>query len=304
MRTSRLRQGLRLTICLALGVSAGLARGADDKVKPPLLLEQADLEKKLSEPKLRILDPRPKAEYDKGHIPGAVWVDTKPVSTLASRPGGLTDKTAWQAWITPLGIEPETQVIVVDGKRQLDAARLWWLLRHLGVENVGLVNGAYPLWVAGHRPVSTDVPKVKPHAFPVSFRPDWLATKDDVLTAIKDGSARVVDARTTAEYTGEDAKSRKGGHVPTACRVEWTDLVDKDGRFLDESTLRSKLAGLGLEGTAPAITHCQGGGRASVDAFVLRRLGIPARNYYLGWSDWGNAEETPVVKGTDPGSKP
>jgi len=286
-----------------LGLVTTTAAGAEPGV-PPALLEHDALQKRLSEPKLRLLDPRPKAEYDQGHIPGAVWVDPKAVAALASRPGGLMDKEAWQAWITPLGIKEDSQVIVYDGKRQLDAARLWWLLRHLGVENVGLVNGAFPLWVSEKHPVTTDAPKVAPHAFPVKFRGGWLATKSDVLSAIKEGSARVVDARTQAEYTGADVKSKKGGHVPTACRLEWSDLVDQDGRFLDQATLRSKLASAGIEGDKPAITHCQGGGRASVDAFVLQRLGIPARNYYPGWSDWGNAEDTPIVQGTKPGSKP
>ena len=50
------------------------------------------------------------------------------------------------------------------------------------------------------------------------------------------------------------------------------------------------------------ITHCQSGGRASVDAFVFERLGFPTRNYYLGWSDWGNVEDTPVETG--PATKP
>ena len=91
--------------------------------------------------------------------------------------------------------------------------------------------------------------------------------------------------------------SKRGGHIPAACHLEWSDLVDKDGRFLDPSALRARLAKLGIKPGEPVITHCQGGGRASVDAFALERLGLPTRNYYLGWSDWGNAEQTPVTTG-------
>jgi thiosulfate/3-mercaptopyruvate sulfurtransferase len=81
-------------------------------------------------------------------------------------------------------------------------------------------------------------------------------------------------------------------------------LVDEDGRFLDGGALRAKLSALGVKPGQPVITHCQGGGRASVDAFALERLGHPARNYYLGWSDWGNAADTPVEAGQGTAKRP
>jgi thiosulfate/3-mercaptopyruvate sulfurtransferase len=80
--------------------------------------------------------------------------------------------------------------------------------------------------------------------------------------------------------------------------------VDEDGRFLDEAALRTKLSRAGVQPGEPVIIHCQSGGRASVDAFVFERLGSPTRNYYLGWSDWGNADETPVETGTEANRKP
>jgi thiosulfate/3-mercaptopyruvate sulfurtransferase len=61
---------------------------------------------------------------------------------------------------------------------------------------------------------------------------------------------------------------------------------------------------LGVKPGQPVITHCQGGGRASVDAFVLERLGHPARNYYLGWSEWGDTQEMPFAARTEPGKIP
>jgi thiosulfate/3-mercaptopyruvate sulfurtransferase len=85
--------------------------------------------------------------------------------------------------------------------------------------------------------------------------------------------------------------------MPAACHLEWNNLVGKDGRFLPEPDLRAKLEKAGVRPGEPVITHCQGGGRASVNAFVLERLGYPTRNYYESWADWGNAEDTPVEAG-------
>jgi thiosulfate/3-mercaptopyruvate sulfurtransferase len=149
--------------------------------------------------------------------------------------------------------------------------------------------------------VTAEVRTVRSVPFRVAFRRDRLATRSDVLGALKVGSARVVDARSAAEYAGSEVRSRRGGHIPGACPLEWTDLVDKDGRFLDEATLRARLDQSGVKPGTPVITHCQGGGRASVDAFVTERLGFPTRNYYPGWSDWGNADETPVEAGAAKG---
>src|SRR3954454_7256242 len=118
---------LPVLACWASDPAGGAAR----------LLTFAELEERLGEPTLRILDVRPKADYDKGHIPGALWVDAKAVEALAARPGGLTDRPAWEKWIAPLGLAPESEVLVYDANRQLDAARLWWLLGYLGVARHG-----------------------------------------------------------------------------------------------------------------------------------------------------------------------
>ena len=274
---------------------------ASEPERPTTLLVSFDvLQKRLDAPSLRLLDARPKPDYDKGHIAGAVWVDAKAVETLAARPGALTDKAAWESWVAPLGIGPETEVVVYDASRQLDAARIWWLLRYLGAENVGLIDGGFPLWEREGRPTTTDALAVRPRPFKVAFRTERHATRADVLTALKGGGlARVIDARSDAEHTGAEKRSKKGGHIPTACHLEWATLVDKDGRFLDEPALRAKLEKIGVKPGEPVITHCQGGGRASVDAFVFERLGFPTRNYYLGWSDWGNADDTPVAAGRE-----
>jgi len=289
-----------LLATVALVLVAAVAPAA-----PPAALGGFDeVQRRLAAPvaNLRLLDPRPRAEYDKGHLPGAVWVDVKAAETLAGRPGGLADADAWSAWVAPLAVGPESDVLVYDGDRQLAAARVWWLLRYLGFDRVGLVDGNIKLWASEGRPVSTEPARVEPRPARITFRPDRHATRPEVLAALAGQGARVVDARTEGEYTGAQARSKRGGHIPTACRIEWTDLVRPDGRFLDEPALRARVDRAGLRPGEPVITHCQGGGRASVDAFVFERFGFPTKNYYLGWSDWGNADETPVAVGNEPGA--
>jgi thiosulfate/3-mercaptopyruvate sulfurtransferase len=282
-----------LAIALVLLAAVAFAASAADENLARLVTFD-ELQKRLGNPELRVLDARPKADYDKGHVPGAVWVDTKAVEAMAAKPGGLVDRAAWEAWISHLGIGPKTEVVVYDAKRQLDAARLWWVLAYLGADRIGLLDCNFPLWAAQKRPVATDVPKVEALSFKVAFRAGRHATRAEVFSAVTSKSAMIVDARTDGEYAGTDKRAKRAGHVPTSCHIEWTNLVDKDGRFLDVPTLRAKFAKAGLKGGEPVITHCQSGGWASVNAFVLEQLGFKTRNYYLAWSDWGNADETPV----------
>ncbi len=243
----------------------------------------------------RLLDVRPRAEYDAGHIEGATWVDVKQARAIASRPGGLTDRDAWFDWLAPLGIHNRSVVRIISDDRQLEAARIWWLLRYLGVQNVGLVNGNFSLWKAQRRPVTQIVEEIKPITFPVDFQTDRLATREDVFSALKEKDARIVDARTAEEWTGKELRAKRGGHIPDACRLEWVNLVDNDGRFLSLDKLKARIKAAGIKPGEPVIAHCQSGGRASVDAFVFEMLGYPTRNYYLSWSDWGNADDTPIT---------
>ncbi len=202
--------------CGALDLRDARCRGED--VVAPAGLVRGVGAARLGDPKLRVLDARSKADYDKGHIPGAVWVDAKAVAALAVKnPGVLTDRKAWESRLAPLGIAPNTEVYLYDANRQLDAARLWWLLGYLGVERAGLVNGGFPLWAAENRPVTTEVPTVALSSFKVAFRNHWNATRAEVLAAIQAKSARIVDAgaggRMRAGKAGE-AWGAYSGSVP------------------------------------------------------------------------------------------
>ncbi|MGC8638443.1 MAG: sulfurtransferase [Isosphaeraceae bacterium] len=281
-----------------------LAQGPAPEKSAARLVGFDELQHRLADPNLRLLDARPRDDYDMGHIQGAVWVDVKAAEKLAARPGGLADRAAWEAWLEPLGIGPDSHVLIYDAKRQLDAARVRWLLSYLGVDHVGLVNGGFPLWEKEQRPVTYEPAKVQPRRYAVHFQKGRLAGRGDVLAALRQGKSQIIDARTEAEHTGAVKRSKRGGRIPRACPAEWTKFVDADGRFLDELALKAILSKAGVKSGEPVITHCQSGGRASVDAFVFEHLGFPTRNYYLGWSDWGNADDTPVESGPAAKSTP
>lgn len=274
---------------------------ADDREAGPSLIGHEALQARLKAPNVRILDARPRADYDKGHIPGAVWADPKPFQGL-TKAEAIRDRAAWARAIAPLALSPEIdQVYVYDSARQHDAARLWWLLSYAGVKRVGLVDGGFALWEREKRPVTAEAASPAPYEFGPEFRADRLASRDEVRDASKGGSVQLLDARSAEEYRGEKVakNQRAGGHIPGARSLDGYALVDEDGRFRGVDEQRRAAGGAGVAPDRPVIVYSQGGARSAIVAFAFERLGVPTRHYVPGLSDWASDPQAPIATGQE-----
>ena len=244
---------------------------------------------------------RPKADFEKSHIPGARWVDIKAFQNV-SRPENFADRSAWDQALVPLAISPDSEVYVYDDARQHDAARIWWLLSYAGVERVGLVDGGFSLWERQHRPVNSESPAAQPTRLDIRFHASRVANRADVQAAIDKEGTQLVDARSEAQYRGETQPSDGGpaGHIPSARSLDGYDLVDADGRFLDVDAQRARLAKAELAADRPIIVYSQAGSRSALVVFALERLGIHARHYFHGVPDWSKGQSAPFVLGARP----
>jgi thiosulfate/3-mercaptopyruvate sulfurtransferase len=292
--------GWMAALSLAVPVLARAAEPDNNKLEGPPLIAHEAVQKRLNDPNLRLLDVRPRAEYEKGHIPGAFWVDNKALGELA-RGDSFADKEAWARILSPLGIGPDAEVYVYDANRQHDAGRVWWPLWYAGVPRVGLVDGGFPLWQRDGRTVSTEAPAIQAREFAVNFHPRRAAARAEVQSASQGGESQLLDVRSPAEYRGE-AKPQNGGragHIPTARSLDAYTLVDGDGRFLDPALQRERLTQAGIVPQRPLIVYSQTGSRSGLAIFALRRLGIPARHYSAGFSDWISDPQAPVIQGDE-----
>ncbi len=259
---------------------------------PELLMEAPELARLVAANKVQLLDTRPKARYDASHIPGALWVDSAAWSkAFAAAP----DKDDWTRRLGALGLQPDTTVVVY-GDDPREPARAWWTLRYWGFRDVRLLDGGWQAWTSQNSTVSKEVPKVTPTAPKLTAHPERLATKEQVLKTVHGKDRQIIDARSEKEYCGEDTRARRGGAIPGAKNLDWTDLLNKDGRFKSADQLRQLFKEHDISLKEPAVTYCQSGGRASVMAFALELMGVKeVRNYYRSWNEWGNDSETPVV---------
>jgi thiosulfate/3-mercaptopyruvate sulfurtransferase len=287
---------LRL-VCLALLVTAPTAAGAGLKAKyarPDLLLEPAELLKPEVAKKFRILDARPRPKYQAGHIPGAFWVNHALWSKAFNSDPSPED---WGKRIAALDIGGTDRPVVVYADDVREAARIWWILRYWGLTDVRLLNGGWRVWQESGGPEEKGDREVAGGTLKVTAHPERLATRGQLLRNLKEKTLSVLDARSAGEYCGETKKAERGGSIPAATHLEWSDVLDpKSRRFKAPATLAKLFKDAGVDLKRPQVTYCQSGGRAAVLAFALELMGAnEVRNYYRSWAEWGNAADTPVV---------
>jgi thiosulfate/3-mercaptopyruvate sulfurtransferase len=178
-----------------------------------------------------------------------------------------------------------------------DAARVWWMLKYLGVEDVALLNGGWAAWVKEGRPTTTAVPAVEAIGFEPAFQADRLEEIDTLKEAVRSGKAKVVDTRSRDEFTGKEVRGKRGGHVPGATHLDWKELVAADGRFKPPEELRRLFRQHGILPDQAPVCYCQSGGRASVEAFALELAGYPKVKLFLrGWEQWSGDPDAPAEK--------
>ncbi|CAG0949516.1 thiosulfate/3-mercaptopyruvate sulfurtransferase [Anaerolineae bacterium] len=249
----------------------------------------------LADSQVRLLDVSSKKElYDQGHLPGAVYVN---VSELASPKNAPTSLARLETRLGELGIKRDTTLVLYDDMQSLYAARAFWLLKQVGHERVAVLNGGSARWTQEKRETSKETPKVAPTAYSAApATPGYRATWDYVLPRLQKTGIALVDARTPAEYTGEQVRGARGGHIPGAVNVEWNKAMRPDGTFRSAEELERLFQRAGVTRDSEIITYCQTGVRGSHAWFVLKYLlGFKNVTLYEGsWEEWSAKGELPV----------
>jgi thiosulfate/3-mercaptopyruvate sulfurtransferase len=205
----------------SLLLTLALAAAPVSYPNPSLLVEPADFAK--SPTAVRVLDVRGRNLYDRGHAPGAVWVDVMAWSRAFN--ANPDDSAGWAKRLGAAGVDPAKPVVVI-GEAVNEAARTWWLLRYWGCSDVKLVNSGWAGYVAASGPVSTDDVKPAPITVTLTPRPERLATKRQLLDALKGQPPQIVDARSKDEFCGTAETAKRNGAIPGAVHLEWNETLD------------------------------------------------------------------------------
>ncbi|PJF10331.1 sulfurtransferase [Pseudorhodobacter sp. MZDSW-24AT] len=217
-------------------------------------------------------------------VPIADWVR----HALKSR-SGLDDDAYWLEAFTRLGVGPDALTVVIDDGRMTEAARVWFMLQYFGLPAAVLNGGVDALDMSPQQaPDYTGQLVLVPGSGSVELR------DRDTLKGELD-RVQIFDARTQAEYRGEDLKgNNRGGHLPGARNLSHADLLDGT-RLKPAATIARMLDETGLDGGKPIVSHCNGGGRAALAALAAMVSGRSRVSvYYLSFADWAADESCPI----------
>jgi thiosulfate/3-mercaptopyruvate sulfurtransferase len=275
---------------------------------PEVLVETNWVNDHLKDSNVRVVevDYDPTANYNLGHIPGAVLFDwRKDMNDPLAR--DIISKQRLEELLGNAGVTNNTTMVLYGDFNNWFAAFVFWIMKYYGIEKIVLMNGGRKKWIAEDRQIAKDTPSYPRASFKATEPKEDLRTYlDYVRRSLNDKKKILVDVRSPAEFTGEitappeypNEHAQRGGHIPSAVNIPWSQAVRQDGTFKSAQELSTLYQGKGVTADKEVLTYCRIGERSSFTWFVLKYLlGYPnVKNYDGSWAEWGNMIRNPIEK--------
>jgi thiosulfate/3-mercaptopyruvate sulfurtransferase len=237
-------------------------------------------------------------QYREAHIPGALFAHLdRDLSGARSGHNGrhpLPQPELFVSWLGKHGLQPSDQIVCYDAGNGAMAARLWWMLRWVGHEQVAVLDGGLAKWTTEGRPVTAEVAHFTPVDYPFKLRPD-LAVEVRTVESNLDRSF-LLDARAPARYRGEQEPiDPVAGRIKGAKNRFNMDNLSPGGTFKPASLLKDDFQSV-LEGRSPAevIHYCGSGVAACHNLLAMEVAGLTGGKLYAGsWSEWSRDPTRP-----------
>ena len=242
-----------------------------------------------------------RAEYEAAHIPGAVFFDLDAVCEARGlHPHMVPSDAKFSSRVRKLGLGDGSRIVIYDDNRFFASARVWWLFRLMGHEDVMVLDGGLAKWRAEDRPLTDQPNRPRERHFTVRQNTLLLRELDQMRANLTSRREQVVDARSAGRFHASEPEPRQGlrsGHIPGARNLHYAQLVAEDGSLKSPVELRRLLAEAGLDLGQPITTSCGSGVSAALINLALFELGARNAALYDGsWSEWGAQADTPIAR--------
>ena len=278
---------------------------------PKTLVSTKWLAAHLSDPDLRVIDASwylpdlkrdPRSEYEENHIPGARFFDIDDISDKSSDlPHMVPPVEKFISRMRAMGVGDGHQIVVYDGTGLFSAARVWWLFKLMGQNDVAVLDGGFPKWKAEGHPTEDMAPIVRDRHMMVRRQNHMVKDVTQVSSASKLGDYEIIDARSSARFKGEATEPREGlrsGHIPGSKNVFFQSILNKNGTMKDVTAIKTAFEDAKVNLDKPAITTCGSGVTAAVLNLGLSLIGKTDHALYDGsWTEWGQFPTLPIETG-------
>ncbi|HET7315739.1 sulfurtransferase [Salinisphaera sp.] len=267
--------------------------------KLDLFVKPAALHAAMDDADIQIVAVDTPADFAKAHIPGAQLVVMADFMAERGATGGLIpDPDTLAARLSDAGLRNDAHIVAYDRAGDGQAARLLYTLDVVGHPNFSLLDGGLGAWQAANLALASGEPAHGAGDFRIEHHRDAVADREWISAHLGDADVRFLDVRSEAEFVGEDVRSARGGHIPGAVNLDWQQLKNEHGQLRDPAEIRRMLAERDIDDSKAVTAYCQTHVRSSYAYLVLKALGYDRLRGYPGaWSDWGNADDTPVESG-------
>ncbi len=241
-----------------------------------------------------------RSDYEKDHIKGAGFLDVQDELSDPSSPSHLRftalPAEALANAFGRRGIGDQCRVVLYARGRIVWATRVWWLLRSIGFDATAVLDGGWEKWMREGRPTSTEEPTLMPATLTPHPRPKLFVNSRAVREAMDEPDTCLINALDADLHRGENPRYGRPGRIPASVNVPSAMLIDSDtNTFVSDEQAASIFRLAGADPTGRTVLYCGGGIAATLDAFVLNRLGYDDLAVYdASMSEWARDESLPI----------
>ena len=201
--------------------------------------------------------------------------------------------------VRKLGLGDGSRIVVYDSGNWMAAARVWWMFRLFGHNDISVLDGGLAKWRAEGRTVSDAPVMAKDRHFTARMNTLMKRDLEQMLANIESAGEQVVDVRAAGRFNGTEPEPRAGmrsGHIPGSLNVPFSGLFDPETReMLAPDALRAAFMDAGVDLAKPVVTSCGSGVSACVATLALHLTGHRDLTVFDGsWSEWGSRDDTPI----------